>query len=212
MTAIIIQLLIGGVLLGGLYALIAFGLSLIYGVARVLNFAHGTLLAIAGIAASVMFAAWSFNPVLIAVVLFPIFFGFGWLMYVYLLEPLKSRNPMQTTVGTVLVTVGLLLILSDLAALLAGPTSNNIRLDRSRYFIQRHHRLDHRALHPARHRGSDAGAAPHPDADMVRPGGALGDAGFGRRAASAACGPAPSTRRPWPSARPSLRSPACSTR
>ena len=50
-------------------------------------------------------------------------------MYVVLLEPLKSRNPMQMTVGTVLVTVGLLLILSDLAALLAGPTSSNIRLE-----------------------------------------------------------------------------------
>ena len=62
MATIIIQLLIGGILLGGLYALIAFGLSLIYGVARVLNFAHGTLLAIAGIAASVMFAAWGINP------------------------------------------------------------------------------------------------------------------------------------------------------
>ena len=129
MTTILIQLLIGGVLLGGLYALIAFGLSLIYGVARILNFAHGTLLAIAGIAASVMFAAWSLNPVLIAVVLFPVFFGFGWLMYVYLLDPLKRRNPMQATIGTVLVTVGLLLILSDLAALLAGPTSRNIRLE-----------------------------------------------------------------------------------
>ena len=122
-------MLIGGILLGGLYALIAFGLSLIYGVARVLNFAHGTLLAIAGIAASVMFAAWNLNPVVIAVILFPVFFGFGWLMYVALLEPLKHRNPMQMTVGTVLVTVGLLLILSDLAALFAGPTSNNIRLD-----------------------------------------------------------------------------------
>jgi branched-chain amino acid transport system permease protein len=129
MIAIIIQLLIGGVLLGGLYALIAFGLSLIYGVARVLNFAHGTLLAVAGVAASVMFAAWGLNPVLIAAALFPVFFAFGWAMYVYLLEPLKHRNPMQATVGTVLVTVGLLLILSDLAALLMGPTSKNIPLE-----------------------------------------------------------------------------------
>jgi len=136
MAAIIIQLLIGGVLLGGLYALIAFGLSLIYGVARVLNFAHGTLLAIAGVAASVMFAAWAINPVLIAVILFPIFFGFGWLMYVYLLEPLKARNPSQTVVGTVLVTVGLLLILSDIGALVAGPTSRNIRLDMQIFQLQ----------------------------------------------------------------------------
>jgi branched-chain amino acid transport system permease protein len=129
MAAIITQLLIGGILLGGLYALIAFGLSLIYGVARVLNFAHGTLLAVAGVAASVMFEAWGLNPVLIAVILFPIFFGFGWLMYVTLLDPLKRRNPTQVTVGTVLVTVGLLLVLSDITALLAGPTSRNIRLD-----------------------------------------------------------------------------------
>jgi branched-chain amino acid transport system permease protein len=136
MAAIIIQLLIGGVLLGGLYALIAFGLSLIYGVARVLNFAHGTLLAIAGVAASVMFAAWAINPVLIAVILFPIFFGFGWPMYVYLLEPLKARNPSQTVVGTVLVTVGLLLILSDIGALVAGPTSRNIRLDLQIFQLQ----------------------------------------------------------------------------
>jgi branched-chain amino acid transport system permease protein len=136
MAAIIIQLLIGGVLLGGLYALIAFGLSLIYGVARILNFAHGTLLAIAGIAASFMFARWGFNPVLIAFVLLPIFFGFGWLMYVYLLEPLKARNPSQTVVGTVLVTVGLLLILSDLGALVAGPTSKNIRLDLQIFQLQ----------------------------------------------------------------------------
>ena len=112
MAAIIIQLLIGGILLGGLYALIAFGLSLIYGVVRVLNFAHGTLLAIAGMMASVIFTTWGLSPILIAVVLAPIFFGFGWLMYVVLLDPLKHRNAMQATVGTVLVTVGLLLILS----------------------------------------------------------------------------------------------------
>jgi branched-chain amino acid transport system permease protein len=136
MVTILIQLLIGGILLGGLYALLAFGLSLIYGVARVLNFAHGTLLAIAGIAASVIFARWALNPVLIAALLFPIFFGFGWLMYVYLLDPLRKRNAVQATVGTVLVTVGLLLIISDLAALLAGPTSVNIRLPVDVFIIQ----------------------------------------------------------------------------
>jgi branched-chain amino acid transport system permease protein len=129
MTAIIIQLLIGGVLLGGLYALIAFGLSLIYGVVRILNFAHGTLLAVAGVVASAVFAIWNLNPLLIAAGLFPAFFAFGWVMYVTLLEPLKHRGPMQMTVGTVLVTVGLLLVLSDVTAQLAGPTGRNIRLD-----------------------------------------------------------------------------------
>jgi branched-chain amino acid transport system permease protein len=110
MLTILIQLLIGGVLLGGLYALIAFGLSLIYGVARVLNFAHGTLLVIAGMAASAMFTGWGFNPILSAIVL--------------------------TTVGTVLVTVGLLLVLSDLAATVAGPTSRNIRLEVDVFILQ----------------------------------------------------------------------------
>jgi branched-chain amino acid transport system permease protein len=57
-------------------------------------------------------------------------------MYVYLLEPLKARNPMQATVGTVLVTVGLLLIISDVAALLAGPTSVNIRLPVDVFILQ----------------------------------------------------------------------------
>jgi branched-chain amino acid transport system permease protein len=135
MAAIIAQLLIGGILLGGLYALIAFGLSLIYGVARILNFAHGTLLAVAGVVASVIYAVWPMNPVLIAVILVPIFFGFGWLMYVTLLEPLKRRNPSQLVVGTVLVTVGLLLILSDLAAYFAGPTSRNIRMESDVFLV-----------------------------------------------------------------------------
>lgn len=135
MAAVIVQLLISGVLLGGLYALVAFGLSLIYGVVRILNFAHGTLLAVGGIIASMMFSAWGLNPILIAALLVPVFFVFGYLFYVALLQPLRSRNPMQFTVGTVLVTVGLLLILTDISALLAGPTPKNIPLPFKAIFI-----------------------------------------------------------------------------
>src|SRR5262249_43250477 len=83
-----------------------------------------------------MFAAWHLNPMLIAAILVPLFFGFGWVMYTYLLEPLKARIPSQAVVGTVLVTVGLLLILSDIGALLAGPTSKNIRLDLHVFQVQ----------------------------------------------------------------------------
>lgn len=125
---IFIQILIGGVLMGGLYALVAFGLSLTYGVVRILNFAHGTLLAVCGIAASILSATFGLHPVLLAAILAPIFFAFGLGYYVILLQPLKRRNHFEATIGTILITVGTLIILSDVAAALAGPNPRNIRL------------------------------------------------------------------------------------
>jgi branched-chain amino acid transport system permease protein len=124
----LIQVLIGGVLIGGLYALVAFGLSLIYGVARILNFAHGTLLAVGGVAASVLFSATQWSPVLLIAVLIPFYLLFGYVFYDQLLRPLARRSPFEATVGTVLVTVGALIILSDVAGLLAGTTPKNIQI------------------------------------------------------------------------------------
>lgn len=125
---VLLQVLIGGVLLGGLYALVAFGLSLIYGVVRILNFAHGTLLAVSGVLASLAFAAWQLHPLLIAVLLAPLLFVFAYGYYHVLLRPLAKRNHFESTVGTVLVTVGTLMMLSDLTAKLAGATQRNIPL------------------------------------------------------------------------------------
>ena len=124
----LLQVLIGGVLLGGLYALVAFGLSLIYGVVRILNFAHGTLLAVSGVLASLAYASWQLHPLLIAVLLAPLLFVCAYGYYHVLLRPLSKRNHFESTVGTVLVTVGTLMILSDLTAKAAGATQRNIPL------------------------------------------------------------------------------------
>lgn len=123
---ILAQVLLSGLLTGGLYALIAFGLSLIYGVARILNFAHGTLLVISGIAASILATSAGLNPLVCILLLVPIFFAFGWAFYRYLLHPLSQRNHFERTVGTVLVTVGALIVIGDVASELAGPQQRNI--------------------------------------------------------------------------------------
>lgn len=125
---VLLQVLIGGVLLGGLYALVAFGLSLIYGVVRILNFAHGTLLAVSGVLASLAFSAWGMHPLLIAALLAPLMFVCAYGYYHLLLRPLTKRNHFESTVGTVLVTVGTLMMLSDITAKAAGATQRNIPL------------------------------------------------------------------------------------
>jgi len=125
---VLLQVLIGGVLLGGLYALVAFGLSLIYGVVRILNFAHGTLLAVCGVLASLAFSAWGMHPLVIAALLAPLMFVCAYGYYHLLLRPLAKRSHFESTVGTVLVTVGTLMMLSDITAKAAGATQRNIPL------------------------------------------------------------------------------------
>jgi branched-chain amino acid transport system permease protein len=123
---ILIQVALGGLQLGGLYALVAFGLSLIYGVARILNVAHGTLLAVTGVMASLLYEATGWNPaILLAVVVPPVFF-FGYGFHALLLRPLARRSKYEEVVGTVLITTGALIIMSDLAGLAAGTEQRNI--------------------------------------------------------------------------------------
>jgi branched-chain amino acid transport system permease protein len=77
----IIQLVISGLLIGSIYALMSIGLTLIFGVLRVVNFAHGEFLMIA------MYGAWAFskllglNPYVAAIAVAPAMFLFGALVY-----------------------------------------------------------------------------------------------------------------------------------
>ena len=88
----LLDLLLGGLVVGGIYALIAIGLNLQYGVARVLNLAYGELLMLGGYAAFFGFSQLGFPPLVTALAGVPAAFVLGWLLFRYVLHPLLART------------------------------------------------------------------------------------------------------------------------
>jgi branched-chain amino acid transport system permease protein len=113
----LLDFLIGGLVVGGIYALIAIGLNLQYGVARVLNLAYGELLMLGGYAAFFGFTWAGFPPLVTAVVGVPVAFGLSWLLFRYVLHPLLARtpDPGKREVDSILSTFGLLFLLQGIA-------------------------------------------------------------------------------------------------
>src|SRR5580692_3963457 len=110
------ELLVGGILLGGVYALMACGLNLIFGVMRVINFAHGDILAIAALS-TVSIAVGFRLPFWVAVVVVPIgCAAFGALIHVVILRRIEGA-PM---IMSLLATYALSTILVNVAILIWG--------------------------------------------------------------------------------------------
>ena len=122
------QVVSGGLVMGGLYAMVAMGLSLIYGVTRVLNFAHGTFVALAGIAGSILFSSLGIHPAWSILLAAAVFFVLGFGFYDLLLKPVMKYDHFKMTIGTVLITIGAFMIIEDLASVAAGPVQRNILL------------------------------------------------------------------------------------
>ena len=96
------QLLVSTVLLGGIYALIAVGLTLIFGIMRVVNFAHGEFLMLGMYLAFWSFTLWGLDPYFLLVVAVPLFFVIGLGVYALVMRGVihASHNvQIFTTVG-----------------------------------------------------------------------------------------------------------------
>jgi branched-chain amino acid transport system permease protein len=118
-ATILTQLVINGVLAGAVYALAAFGLSLIFGVSGVLNLAHGEFLMVAGLLVWILWDWLGINPFVLIAAVAPLAFVAGYGFEKGLIRPLTERKEHVRLASSVLVTLGAALIMEDVAAFLS---------------------------------------------------------------------------------------------
>ena len=119
----LLQTLILGLLLGGVYALAASGLTLIFGVMRVINIAHGAFVMLGAFVTYWLWDSVGIDPLVAIVITTPIVFAVGWITYKVAVSPIRTA-PMSSTV---LLTFGLALVLEGAMGEIWGNNSTAIR-------------------------------------------------------------------------------------
>ncbi len=114
--------LLSGLTMGGMYALIAMGLTLQYGVSRIMNLAYGEFVIGASFIAYVLFVSIGINPLLSLLIIAPLSFAISWLVYRVLLTPLvnRAKTPEALEIDSILSTFGLLFILQGIMLIFFG--------------------------------------------------------------------------------------------
>ena len=114
-----------GLLTGALYALIGMGLALIFGVMRIVNFAHGAFLMVGMYATFVLFDWFKINPYIGFLPAGMLLFIFGYLVYLLLIRPVRNRSHFMQ----ILMTTGIGLILTDAAQLIFHADYRQTNID-----------------------------------------------------------------------------------
>jgi branched-chain amino acid transport system permease protein len=111
----IAQNIVSGVLVGSLYGLAALGLSLTFGVLKILNVAHGELIMLGGYAAFWAFNRFGIDPFLSLLIVIPALFGVGWLLHTGLFSRVVKFDEEHRIKNSLLLGFGLTLVLQSLA-------------------------------------------------------------------------------------------------
>jgi len=113
---LLIQTLVAGVLLGGVYALVSVGLNLLFGVVRVINFAHGEFVMVGMYLAFWLWAGLGMDPYVSLLIVAPAMFLLGVIFQRGIIQPIQGTSANMK----IFVTVGISIILQNLALFLWG--------------------------------------------------------------------------------------------
>lgn len=119
-----VQSVVSGVLMGALYAMVGIGLTIVFGVMRIINLAHGEMVMLGMFAAFFSQTLWGFDPFLSILVWAPLMFVGGVLVYRFLLRKVIPGGELNT----LLYTAGLSLLVANLALLLWSGDYRTISL------------------------------------------------------------------------------------
>jgi branched-chain amino acid transport system permease protein len=126
-TWLFFQAVVSGLLLGGVYGLVASGLSLIFGVLRIINFAHGAVMMLAMYTSYWLHVLMGVDPYLSILITGPLFFALGVLIHRLIIEP----NRAAAEHNQLLLTLGVALFLENLALVLWQGDFRSLRVSYS---------------------------------------------------------------------------------
>jgi branched-chain amino acid transport system permease protein len=118
----IIEDMINGILMGSIYGLTAMGLTIIFGVLKVINFAHGSLLMVGMYATYWAITLTGIHPYLALAIVIPAMFIFGYALQAVVIKPIFiAEKNVREPITVIIVTTGIWYILDNLALLVFGP-------------------------------------------------------------------------------------------
>ncbi len=113
--------------MGSIYGLTALGLTIIFGVLKVINFAHGSLLMVGMYVALWVVSFSGLHPYLALIVVVPVMYFFGYYLQDVIIKPIfKAEKDVREPITVIVVTTGIWYILDNLTLLIFGPQYRNL--------------------------------------------------------------------------------------